>query len=167
MVPSALWFRAYATRRSTSTYSGFCLQWSYSRVLPVGQPMQTGTLWLGGNSGSLGKRVTEQWYACPAKTPTPEMTEECATWRLTTKSAPEDMPLIVMPFGSILSGGSGEAGGGGAGEGPGTMFRLPLRVNRSIGGSAAAELSTSVKLKSDITGARLLADTYTGCALNG
>ena len=72
---------------------------------------------------------------------------------------PQDMPLIVMPFGSILSGGSGEAGGEGAGEGPGTMFRLPLRVNRSIGGSAAAELSTSVKLKSDITGARLLADT--------
>ena len=45
----------------------------------------------------MGKRVTEQWYACPAKTPTPRMTELCATCRFTTKSAPELMPEMVMP----------------------------------------------------------------------
>ena len=66
---------------------------------------------VGGERGqTLGKRVTEQWYACPAKTPTPRMTELCATCRFTTKSAPELMPEMVMPSGSMSSAGRGGAG---------------------------------------------------------
>ena len=105
--------------------------------------------------------------ACPAKTPTPEMIEECATWRLTTKSAPEEMPLIVMPAGSMCSGGSANAGDGGGGPGLQQAgcgcgaFAQQCAVQQSADGRTGASglaqrAEPSMMSESDIASRRLL-----------
>jgi hypothetical protein len=40
--------------------------------------------------------VTAQWKGWPANTPTPVTVLEKATWNCTAKSAPDEMPLMVM-----------------------------------------------------------------------
>ena len=103
MRPAAALSLANCRNSRASTRSGCCLQWSYCSVRFGGQPTHgTGMRGSGGASGSSAKRVTAQWYGCPAKTPTPRTVAEKATWNWTAKSAPEEMPLIVTLRGSMV-----------------------------------------------------------------